>query len=275
MPCGSAGVGPSKADLLLNRSGAEVGMGADFANRDFSKENAGSISLGDPLSTASPDESLAVFCDFDGTFSVQDVGGQVAQTHLADRRAELGARYQKGEVDAWQYAVELFDGFRFSAECIEELLSRIELDPGARDLLAWCKSRGVPFQILSDGFDYNLDRFQQIHGIQFAHASNRLELDDDLWHLSPGGRNPDCACGTGLCKRAKIESFRSKTPTTICIHIGNGRVSDLCGAEAADIVFAKETLSEALIERGVPFYPFETLHDVIVRLNERSSGLVS
>ena len=78
-----------------------------------------------------------------------------------------------------------------------------------------------------------------------------------------------------LVKRAKIESFRSKAPTTTCIHIGNGRVSDLCGAEAADIVFAKETLSEALIERGVPFYAFETLHDVIARLNERPSGLVS
>ena len=252
-----------------------MGMGADFANEDNAREGAGSIPDEDRLSTASPDESLAVFCDFDGTFSIQDVGGQVAQTHLAERRAELGVRYRNGELDAWQYAIELFDGFRFPAERLEELLCRIDLDPGARDLLAWCKSGGVPFQILSDGFDYNLDRLQEIHGVRFAHAANRLELEEGCWHLAPGGRNPDCACGTGLCKRAKIESFRSKEPATICIHIGNGRVSDLCGAEAADIVFAKDTLSEALLERGVHFYPFETLHDVIARLNERSSGLVS
>jgi 2-hydroxy-3-keto-5-methylthiopentenyl-1-phosphate phosphatase len=228
----------------------------------------------DHFSDPADKDSLAVFCDFDGTFSVQDVGGQVAQTHLPERRAHLTTLYQKGELDAWQYALELFDGFEFSAESIEALLRTIDLDPGARDLLAWCESRGVPFQILSDGFDYNLNRLQEIHGIRFDHASNRLELEGDYWRLSPGGRNPGCTCGTGLCKRSRIEAFRQRAPSTLCIHIGNGRVSDLCGAEAADVAFAKDTLSEALNERGVSFYPFETLHDVISRMDEGFPALV-
>ena len=217
-------------------------------------------------------DSLAVFCDFDGTFSVQDVGGQVAQTHLAERRAELGALYRKGEVDAWEYALELFDGFRLPVDVLEALLRSIDLDPGARDLLEWCESRQVPFTILSDGFDYNLERLQEIHAIRFPYASNHLEMEVDRWQLSPGGRNPDCGCGTGLCKRRKIEAFRQQSPSAFCVHIGNGRVSDLCGAEAADVAFAKDTLSEALSERGTAFYPFETLHDVISRIEDGLSA---
>jgi 2-hydroxy-3-keto-5-methylthiopentenyl-1-phosphate phosphatase len=35
---------------------------------------------------------------------------------------------------------------------------------------------------------------------------------------------------------------------------------------AADRVFAKDTLAEELEARGIPFEPFETLHDVVARL---------
>jgi 2-hydroxy-3-keto-5-methylthiopentenyl-1-phosphate phosphatase len=50
------------------------------------------------------------------------------------------------------------------------------------------------------------------------------------------------------------------------VHVGNGRVSDLCGALAADRVFAKDTLADELGARGVGFEPFETLRDVVARL---------
>ncbi len=59
------------------------------------------------------------------------------------------------------------------------------------------------------------------------------------------------------------------------VHIGNGRVSDLCGALAADVVFAKDTLAEELAGRGIRFEDFSTLHDVIAgleRLVERMQG---
>ena len=52
----------------------------------------------------------------------------------------------------------------------------------------------------------------------------------------------------------------------VLAHIGNGRVSDLCGALAADTAFAKDSLAEALAQRGAPFARFATLHDVIPRL---------
>ncbi|MBW2382961.1 MAG: hypothetical protein JRG92_04960, partial [Deltaproteobacteria bacterium] len=56
-----------------------------------------------------------------------------------------------------------------------------------------------------------------------------------------------------------------------CVHVGNGRVSDLCGALAADLVFAKDSLAPALSERGVHHHPFETLADVVAELERRRS----
>jgi 2-hydroxy-3-keto-5-methylthiopentenyl-1-phosphate phosphatase len=52
------------------------------------------------------------------------------------------------------------------------------------------------------------------------------------------------------------------------VHIGNGRVSDTCGALAADLVFAKDSLAIELARRGVDYEPFDTLHDVIAHLEK-------
>jgi 2-hydroxy-3-keto-5-methylthiopentenyl-1-phosphate phosphatase len=54
----------------------------------------------------------------------------------------------------------------------------------------------------------------------------------------------------------------------LVIHIGNGRVSDLCATEAADLVFAKDSLAETLRERGRSYEPFETLRDVLEALEQ-------
>ena len=133
----------------------------------------------------------------------------------------------------------------------------------------WEAAQEVSFQILSDGFDYNLDRLQERFGVRFDYHANHLRVVDGRWQIAPGGRNPECGCGTGSCKRARIGAYREANPGRFCVHIGNGRVSDLCGALAADQAFAKETLAEALDAQNAPYTPFETLHDVVAVLEER------
>jgi 2-hydroxy-3-keto-5-methylthiopentenyl-1-phosphate phosphatase len=215
-----------------------------------------------PDPTIPADRKLAVFCDFDGTFSVQDVGSTLARQRLAERRRQLWARFEQGEFTAWSYVVELFDGFELPQAELHRFLETITLDPGARGLVAWCADSGIPFQVLSDGFDWNLDRLQEIHDLRFAYRANHLEYEGDTWHVAPGAPNPACSCGTGTCKRGLIAAHRRATPGAFCVHIGNGRVSDQCGALEADLVFAKDTLVDALRERGKAFIPFATLDDV-------------
>ncbi len=218
-------------------------------------------SLDDPSLPAN--RPIAVFCDFDGTFSVQDVGSTLAQQRLPERRARLWDRFAEGEFTAWTYVLALFKDFELPEKQLCAFLETIDLDPGARDLLAWCADENVPFRILSDGFDWNLERLQEINGVSFAYSANHLEYEGDVWRLAPGAPNEACGCGTGSCKRGLISAYRAKHPDAFCLHIGNGRVSDLCGAIEADLAFAKDTLAPALEELGEDYVAFDTLHDVI------------
>ena len=218
------------------------------------------------------DRPLAIFCDFDGTFSVQDVGSTLARERVPEKRKQLWRRFEQGEFTAWTYAVALLDGLEMPEKALERFLETIDLDPGAADLLAWCADRDVPFRILSDGFDWNLDRLQAIHRLRFDYSANHLEYEGDRWRISPGRPNAACGCGTGSCKRGLISTYRASHPNVFCVHIGNGRVSDLCGALEADMAFAKDTLGPALEEQNHPYVAFETLYDVIAVLATREGS---
>lgn len=209
------------------------------------------------------DRPLAIFCDFDGTFSVQDVGSTLAQKLLPEKRKQLWKRFDQGEFTAWTYAIALLDGLELPEKELDRFLETIDLDPGARSLLDWCAAAKIPFRILSDGFDWNLDRIQAMNHIRFDYQANHLEYEGERWKLRAGRPNDACGCGTGSCKRGLIASYREQSPDAYCVHIGNGRVSDLCGALEADLAFAKDTLAPALEQVGRSYLPFDTLHDVL------------
>jgi alpha-galactosidase len=209
---------------------------------------------------------LAVFCDFDGTFAVQDVGSSIAKRYAAERRAVLWEGLERGELSAWEYNMELLDGLALPEEQLDAFLRSVELDPGARALVAWCEEHAVPFRVLSDGFDRNLERLQALHGVRFAYDANQLWYEGGAWRIAAGYPDPACSCGTGTCKLSRIRDFRASHPGTKIVHVGNGRVSDLCACRGADVVFAKDTLAEELHRQGVGFEPFETLHDVVAGL---------
>ncbi len=209
---------------------------------------------------------LAVFCDFDGTFSVQDVGSSLAVRFAAERRPAQWARYQRGEITPWEYNLEILDGLPVGTDVLDAFLASVELDPGARALIAWCGAQHVPFRILSDGFDWNLNRLQSLHRVRFTYTANRLRVEHGRWRIRAGAPDPTCGCGTGTCKGGILRAYRAERPGTHLVHVGNGRVSDTCGALAADTVFAKDTLADSLEDRGAPFVRFATLHDVIPHL---------
>jgi 2-hydroxy-3-keto-5-methylthiopentenyl-1-phosphate phosphatase len=219
-----------------------------------------------PQHAVPPPPTLAVFCDFDGTFAVQDVGSTLARRHAAEIRPALWARYERGEITAWEYNVEIFSSLDLPREEVDAFLRTIELDPGARELVGWCDRNEIPFCVLSDGFDYNLDRLREIHELPFPYQANHLTIGDGHWRIEAGRENPECFCGTGLCKSRCIGIFRAQHPGVAVVHIGNGRVSDTCGALAANLTFAKESLAEELSNRGIRFEPFETLLDVVAGL---------
>ncbi len=220
---------------------------------------------------------LAVFCDFDGTFLVQDVGSTLAKTHIPEHRDRMWARYDSGELTAWEYTEEVLGGFELPEPVLDAFLETAQLDPGSKALVAWCREHDVPFEILSDGFDRNLRLLQRLNDVEFSYKANHLNYREGAWSISPGHPDPSCGCGTGTCKGGIISRYRAEHPNALCVHIGNGRVSDLCGARAADLTFAREgaedTLGPAMLERGEPFVYFRTLHRVVECLEAIRTGI--
>jgi 2,3-diketo-5-methylthio-1-phosphopentane phosphatase len=214
------------------------------------------------IPTIPADRSLAIFCDFDGTFSVEDVGSTLAQKLIPEKRARLWKRFEQGEFTAWTYVMALLDGLVLPEKDLDRFLETIHLDAGARAMLEWCEAERIEFRILSDGFDWNLERLQAINHVRFDFSANHLDYQGDTWRISAGRPNEACGCGTGSCKRSIIAAYRKRHPRAFCVHIGNGRVSDLCGALEADLAFAKDTLAAALDELGEPYVAYDNLNDV-------------
>ena len=238
--------------------------------------SAGALSLGVPPHAAAvywlPAAcDVAVFCDFDGTFITSDVWVQVIHARATDLLPALWHRYLRGDMTIWETAEALAEGISLSESELAAMLADVALDRGARGLLGWCRARGVPFRIVSDGFDAMIERLLRGFGLSAPVIANRLRMDGDRLRVTAGAPDPACSCGCGVCKRAQVEAWRVEHPRALCVFIGNGRISDLCGAMAADWVFAKDSLAAALDERGVAYQRFADLTEVTDQLDRLAS----
>jgi 2-hydroxy-3-keto-5-methylthiopentenyl-1-phosphate phosphatase len=82
------------------------------------------------------------------------------------------------------------------------------------------------------------------HDAEFSTAGCRL-----VW----SERGERCElCG----RRCKRHDLRRRRDGERLVYLGDG-ISDRCAAQMADLVFARDGLAEYLVERRVPFVPFE------------------
>lgn len=99
---------------------------------------------------------------------------------------------------------------------------RLQLNPGAAELVAACKAAGLTVLLVSGGFTFFTDRIKARLGIDFA-RSNVLEIENDVLT----GRMVDQAWGDicdGLEKRRtllEVASLMGITPAQ-CIAVGDG-----------------------------------------------------
>ena len=189
--------------------------------------------------------------------------------YAADRRPAQWARSKRGEITAWEYNLEILDGLPVG-------VGRARGVPGhdrARSRRAQPARRGarnasaaVPDP--SDGFDWNLDRLQTPERHPLRPTPRTTCASSTASGGSAQARPTRAAAAAPACARATCcARCARRARARHLVHIGNGRVSDTCGALAADTAFAKDSLArDASSKRGAPFVRFATLHDVIPHL---------
>ena len=195
------------------------------------------------------DATTLILTDFDGTLSTTDIGFEVIKKFAGDGWDEIDRAYCEGRIgskDAYTQIAALFRATR--EDMVAFVLENGCLDPYFEEFYQFCMTRDLTIKIVSDGLDFYIDELLKKHNL------SDIEFYANVVRFNDGGRvviefpesNDDCdLCGN--CKSNILEQYRLTYENII--YIGNG-YSDVCPAQKADIVFAKDILYEKHIKSG-------------------------
>ena len=202
-----------------------------------------------------------VFFDFDNTITAWDViDDMLTRFSCDDAWKELETKWTRGEISAKACLERQMEGLRLNPCALDDYLATIALDPSFKALLQMLDSQGIEIVILSDNFDYLIDRILSCHGIRKVQVvANKISFDDDRLVPSFPYQSKHCT----RCAHCKGETMLTRLPShSTSVYLGDG-LSDVCPAKRAHIVFAKDNLLAYLKGRALPHIPFKTLSDVI------------
>lgn len=204
-------------------------------------------------------DDIKVFCDFDGTITLQDVGNELFKD--VENFEEMNKMFIDGELTIYKYWHKLCYNLpeTTTIEVIRNQAKNFEIDAYFKSFVDYCKSNGLKLYIVSDGFDVYIEEILRANNINLPISSNKLT--DTGKHLAPRFDNASesCKCYSANCKRNFV--LNKSDEKTLKVYIGDG-YSDFCGAAHSDIIFAKKYLATYCNENNIPHYPFKTFFDV-------------
>jgi 2-hydroxy-3-keto-5-methylthiopentenyl-1-phosphate phosphatase len=201
--------------------------------------------------------STAVFLDFDGTITSDDVG-----MHLLERTAPhdewwtLHEQYERGEIGSRECITDQWTLVQGTEQALRSIAAAVTIDAGFEPLVLALQRAGAAITVVSDGFGF------YVHDVcspfDLAVLTNAVDFTSGELQFPHEDRCCPCA-SCGVCKQAPIKDARYDGMTTVLI--GDG-ASDRKAALLADLVFAKGALAHWCAQFGVVCRPFDTLADV-------------
>ncbi|MCK9275118.1 MAG: MtnX-like HAD-IB family phosphatase [Syntrophales bacterium] len=191
-----------------------------------------------------------VICDFDGTMSPKDMGYRVLKHFASNGDWEsISKAYEAGIIgsqEAYRKASSLY-GNVTKEEMIRYVESQGEIDPFFPEFYTLCTSKKCDVKIVSDGLDFYIHTLLKKYGLDIEYYANSACFNSDkTLSIEFPHKNIECnLCGN--CKSTILRNFRKCYD--LIIYIGDG-YSDICPAQNADLVFAKEVLYEKLKAKG-------------------------
>ncbi len=216
--------------------------------------------------------AIKVYCDFDGTVAVNDVGDDFFRTFGDGSVEKIWQELRDGKITPRECYEKEFGVLRPIHEPeMEAFLARQTVDPGFAGFFAFCEANGIACRIVSDGFDYYIGRILARYGLErVPFISNRLGCVTDGQNgelrFSPSYPYTDSECsGCANCKRNHI--LTESGDDDIIVYVGDG-FSDRCPVRYADVVFAKGQLVKYCQDRNITYHTYSTFADVQRRLAE-------
>lgn len=201
------------------------------------------------------------FVDFDGTITRQDVCCSMITEFAREGWEKINLQWEAGNLsteECAQLTLELMDA---DPGQLDKFFEKMEIDDSFLDFVAWAEQQAYPIVILSDGYDNYIGKILTRYGLHIPFYANHLEYDQG-WQIKCRQRDRDCQ-QCGVCKTEIMQDLVQ--PGYVSIYIGDG-YSDICPAEHADIVFAKDSLARFCIEKGITFYNYENFRDIKIKV---------
>lgn len=194
-----------------------------------------------------------VLCDFDGTVTLEDVTDALLARLGRPGWEDLEAQWRSGRIGSRECMagqVALLGG---GVPELDAVIDGIRIDPDFPRFVAIARSMGVSITILSDGLDYAIKRILAVHGIDSPLqiiANRLLRRKDRSWQLAFPHARADCRSGNCKCAYARRQhALRHST-----LLVGDGQ-SDVCVADRANFVFAKDMLLDHCRSTGIAHRP--------------------
>jgi 2-hydroxy-3-keto-5-methylthiopentenyl-1-phosphate phosphatase len=204
--------------------------------------------------------------DFDGTVTDVDIIDAVLQSFA---RPE------------WQEAELLWEqGIIGSRECLELQMSMVDqplgklleyiddfsIDNTFKDFAGYLDAWGIPYAIISDGFQVFIERLLANAGLgQVPVYANLLREEGGIMKTAFPHSHPDC--NSANCKCAAVSALCRERSLIV---VGDGR-SDFCLAHQAHHVFTKKNLSGYCRENNIPHTPFDSFADITAFLETKKT----
>jgi 2-hydroxy-3-keto-5-methylthiopentenyl-1-phosphate phosphatase len=209
---------------------------------------------------------VRIFCDFDGTVCLQDVGEQFFRKFAGEEAEVSIRRLLSGEITMQMWFVELCNVI--PAITRDELLmfvDRFSVDPHFSEFVNFCTDRDIPVTILTDGLDVYVERVLTNAALgHVAFFSNHAEFIEG--RLKPSFPYTDAECSLcGSCKRNHM--LNASADDDIIVYIGDG-FSDRCAVRFADFVFAKRQLIKYCQQQNITYFAFDNFSDVQMKMEE-------
>ena len=210
-----------------------------------------------------------VLCDFDGTISVKDVTDTLLSYFGQDGCDELEELWVNGKIGSQECMSKQIALMDASLEEVNQVLSKIEIDPMFKSFLDYTEKNNIPVHVVSDGLDYSIQFILKHHGIEHLPIfANRLLHDNARsWRLEFPYANKDCIKQSGNCKcnHVKQQQFFPKI-----LYVGDG-TSDYCVSHHVDFVFAKDKLVNYCKKNKIAHCAINSFTDVTKALEQAQS----
>lgn len=219
-----------------------------------------------------------VFTDWDGTVTLHDSNDYLTENLGFGRARRLEIN------DEILNDIRTFkDGFSEMLrsistpfpECIEYLLTHVNLDPGFKDFYTWCVSKNISVVVISSGMTPiikallgNLVGPTVVEDIEIISNSVAINEITGKWEIVY--KDPDTGFGHDKSKSIReylVRNGYTKDNMPPLFYCGDG-VSDLSAAKETDLLFAKHERDLIIYckREGISYTEFKDFSDILTKI---------